>query len=633
MTIGENVTSIPSNIFRDQGNNHGVIIGSLTIPNSVKTIGDCAFSGNVNLSEISPLPDSLISIGENAFQGTGWYSQQPNGILYLDNWCLGYKGAKPTGNLVFQEGIKGIANGAFRNCSGLIGELSIPNSIIRLPQNAFYGCSGLTGDMVIPNSVTMIGSSAFEGCNGLTGDLIIPNSVTEIGSSAFSGCYSLTEAIVLNTTPPSLGYTLTVFYNTNFPFFVPYESVDIYKEARVWRNYASRIYPMKHKTIPSYSSEADNWHFIASPLVEETTPTAVENLIAETPYDLYQFNQSATDGEWQNYKANNFNFANGQGYLYANAEDVNIIFKGTFNEDETKEVELAYDANANLAGWNLVGNPFPVSAYANRCYYVMNEEGTAIEPVAVSMETAIPPCTGVMVKAENTGETVIFSKTAPGEGANQGVLQIAVAQANTRGAAMMDKAIVSFNAGDKLEKYVFNKDNAQLYIPRGKHNYAVVSAEKTGEMPLNFEAKKKGTYTITVDAEMADMEYLHLIDNLTGNDVDLLPLCKGGRGDSQPTYTFEAKTTDYASRFKLVFSVCGDADGDDDGFAFFNGSAWAIANEGSATLQVVDMLGHVISSKTINGNATFSTDGFSAGVYMMRLMNGEKVKVQNVVVR
>ena len=165
-------------------------------------------------------------------------------------------------------------------------------------------------------------------------------------------------------------------------------------------------------------------------------------------YDLYRFDQSE-NAEWQNYKANSFNLVNGQGYLYANAEEVNLIFKGEFNEEETKEVGLAYDANAALPGWNLVGNPFPVSAYANRSYYVMNEDGTAIEPVAVSMETVIPVCTGVMVKADNTGETVTFSKTAPSGQNNQGVLHIAVAQTNTRGNVVEDKAIVSFNAGDR----------------------------------------------------------------------------------------------------------------------------------------------------------------------------------------
>lgn len=646
LIIPNSVTKIGNYAFNECSG----FTGDLSIPNSVTSIGDYAFSGCVGITSIF-IPSSVIFIGGGAFGGTGWYNNQPNGIVYLDDCCLGFKGSKPTGSLNIIEGTRIIAGGAFNECSGLTGEWVIPNSVISICDYAFGNCSGFTGNLTIPNSVTMLGNLAFVFCSGFSGNLTIGNSVTSIGYGAFNyctgfnsltighsvtsigyqafgGCTGLDSITVFAYIPPTLDYYDGPFYEIDktIPVYIPYGTIDAYRLYNGYEGWSSftNYQEMSYTTIPAYSAETGNWHFIASPLAENTAPTIVDNMIAETPYDLYQFNQSATDGEWQNYKANNFNFANGQGYLYANAEDVNIIFKGTFNEDETKEVELAYDANANLAGWNLVGNPFPVSAYANRCYYVMNEEGTAIEPVAVSMETAIPACTGVMVKVENTGETVTFSKAAPVEGANQGVLQIAVAQADTRGAAMMDKAIVSFNAGDKLEKYVFNKDNAQLYIPRGKNNYAVVSAEKMGEMPLNFEAKKKGTYTITVDTEFADMEYLHLIDNLTGNDVDLL---------TQPAYTFEAKTADYASRFKLVFSVSGDADGDDDSFAFFNGNTWAIPNEGSTTLQVVDMLGHVISSETINGNATFSTDGFSAGVYMMRLMNGEKVKVQKVVVR
>ena len=51
------------------------------------------------------------------------------------------------------------------------------------------------------------------------------------------------------------------------------------------------------------------------------------------------------------------------------------------------------------------------------------------------------------------------------------------------------------------------------------------------------------------------MEYLHLIDNLTGTDVDLL---------ITQNYTFVSKSSDYASRFCLVFSVYGDVDGDNE---------------------------------------------------------------------
>ena len=254
--------------------------------------------------------------------------------------------------------------------------------------------------------------------------------------------------------------------------------------------------------------------------------------------------------EWRNYKANSFNLTNGQGYLYANAENTNVIFKGTFNEDETKSMELAYDATASLAGWNLVGNPFPVQAYANRSYYVLNAGGTAIEPTPVSSGTAIAPCTGIMVKAGAQGESIVFNKMAPETASNQGGLQIALSQVVERGDAptgsttAIDKAIVSFNVGDRLEKFVFNKENTVISIPQGGKDFAIACAEKRAEVPLNYKSVKDGKFTLNVSVDSEEMDYLHLVDNLTGNDIDLL---------ATPNYTFEAKGKDYASRFKLVF--------------------------------------------------------------------------------
>ena len=67
-------------------------------------------------------------------------------------------------------------------------------------------------------------------------------------------------------------------------------------------------------------------------------------------------------------------------------------------------------------------------------------------------------------------------------------------------------------------------------------------------------------------------------------------------------------------------------------FAFYNGSAWAISNEGEATLQVIDALGRVLSSETISGNAEVNIDA-TPGVYVMRLVNGDSVKTQKVVVK
>jgi hypothetical protein len=72
--------------------------------------------------------------------------------------------------------------------------------------------------------------------------------------------------------------------------------------------------------------------------------------------------------------------------------------------------------------------------------------------------------------------------------------------------------------------------------------------------------------------------------------------------------------------------------GNDDNFAFFSNGSFVINNDGKATLQVIDVTGRVLKSETINGCANVSVDG-AAGVYMLRLINGDNMKVQKVVVK
>jgi hypothetical protein len=626
------VTSIGNSAF------YGCNLNSVTIGNNVTLIDDYAYYACNGLYTMT-IPNSINQIGDDVFENCGALTT----VYYtgtIEEWCE-IKFSNNRSNPLYYATSLYVDN-------NLVSDLEIPNSVTEIKDFAFFGYRGLnsvvTGNHVtsigrsaffycdelisvkIANSVVSIGNGTFQHCTNLT-SLVIPNSMASIGFGAFWGCTNLTTIIMLGTTEPSLGDY--AFQNNNATIYVPYESLNDYKTATNWSNYANRIKGWLQTTIPGYNEGNNSWQFIASPLAENSAPTMVDNMITETTYDLYRFNQSV-ELEWQNYKAhtNDFTLANGQGYLYANAEDVNLIFKGEFNEDETKEVELAYDANADLSGWNLVGNPFPVSAYANRSYYVMNEDGTAIEPVAVSMGTVIPFCTGMMVKADNTGETVTFSKTAPETAVNQGVLQIAVAQANQRGASTgsataSDKAIVSFNAGDRLEKFVFNEDNATLSIPQGGKDFAIANAEKMGEMPLNFKAAKNGEYTITVNPEAVEMDYLHLIDNMTGNDIDLL---------ASPSYSFNAKTTDYESRFKLVFST-NNTDGPSTGsgtFAFISNGNIIINGEG--TVQVIDMAGHIIVSVD-EYTRSIPTAGMTSGVYVLRLIEGDDVKTQKIVVR
>jgi hypothetical protein len=134
-----------------------------------------------------------------------------------------------------------------------------------------------------------------------------------------------------------------------------------------------------------------------------------------------------------------------------------------------------------------------------------------------------------------------------------------------------------------------------------------------------------------VNTNNLEFNYLHLIDNLTGADVDLLAL---RQAQGPMTYTFEAKTTDYASRFRLVFSVCGDADGDDVPFAFINnGNIIIIGAEADAVLQVVDVLGRVLVCRDASNASAISTSGMAPGVYVLRLIEGEKERTQKIVVK
>ena len=142
-----------------------------------------------------------------------------------------------------------------------------------------------------------------------------------------------------------------------------------------------------------------------------------------------------------------------------------------------------------------------------------------------------------------------------------------------------------------------------------------------GEIPVNFEAKENGTYTLSFANKEVSFAYLHLIDNMTGIETDLLV---------NPSYSFEARTTDYESRFKLVFATGNNSN--EDNFAYYSNGNWVINNDGRATLQLVDVNGRILKSENINGCANVNFNA-AAGVYMIRLINGDNVMVQKVVVR
>ena len=114
---------------------------SIVVQDGINTIAAYAFSGCTGLTSIT-IPESVTSIGTDAFEDTPWYDGQ-DGIVYAGSVLYKYKGDMPAGtSIVVQDGIKTIA------------------------AHAFSGCLGLTS-ITIPKSVKSIGEKAFEGCNSL----------------------------------------------------------------------------------------------------------------------------------------------------------------------------------------------------------------------------------------------------------------------------------------------------------------------------------------------------------------------------------------------------------------------------------------------------------------------------------
>lgn len=374
--------------------------------------------------------------------------------------------------------------------------------------------------------------------------------------------------------------------------------------------------------ITGYGTNPGGYYLIASPVTVAPADVAGDPQgMTQGNFDLYYFDNSKED-EWINYIMDQNGTVNsdfgpltpGKGYLYAREEDAELELSGELY-DGNGQFNLAYSTgnpSADMRGWNLVGNPFRYGATVDKdAFYIMNEEGR--NDIIVSTETTVAPMQGIFVLATEEGQTVKFTQVPPQP------LGKVVLNLNRNRGTVIDRAIVRLGEGGTLPKFMLNPENTKIYIEQGGDDYAMVSSNED-EIPVSFKAASNGTYTLNVAVQNAELDYLHLIDNLAGTDTDLL---------ANPNYTFEANTGDYASRFTLVLR---NTTGLVEHFAFFNGHNWTVSNQGEATLQVIDVTGRLVSTKTIDGTTQLDINA-APGVYMFRLVNGSDVKVQKVIVR
>jgi hypothetical protein len=267
-------------------------LATVTIPNSVTSIGSSAFSGCSGLTSVT-IPNSVTSIGIEAFGG-----------------CSGLT------SINIPNSVTSIGSHAFSECRGLTS-VTIPNSVTSIGIEAFYGCNNIDYNLFdnayyigneenpyiilmqsktknieaceINSSCLFINAYAFNDCNKLT-EITIPESILGIDIGAFGGCYNLKKAKyasieslcqICNNGFNPLYYAHNLYINNEFiqDLIIPDKVTHIGDRAFAGGNFQSVTIPNTIKSIGEYA-------FLGcSSLTSVTIPNSVIGSIGHCAFD------------------------------------------------------------------------------------------------------------------------------------------------------------------------------------------------------------------------------------------------------------------------------------------------------------------------------------------------------------
>ena len=355
---------------------------------------------------------------------------------------------------------------------------------------------------------------------------------------------------------------------------------------------------------------------------------------------------------------NETSFLQGKGYMMAISQDSYLSNTGTLNNGNSPiTVNLTStpyeDPHVTETGCNLLGNPYQAyldmnaffstnNSHLGNSYWVYIAEGDNYIAGNCSASTiyALPSVTlhphqAFFVKTDTDDIDATFNydmATDDPKGFSyfRGRTDYPLVNLfayNDEG--RKDLAVIEVNrpildGSPKLR--AMNNANFELYTRLNSQDYSILFTEEgTERVTLCFKAKDDGSYTLRWDTQNGRFDYLRLIDNITGEECDMLVA---------DHYRFAAKATDMATRFYVVFHASDDDQPvNSDSFAFFNGSAWVVQGEG--LLELVDVMGHKLYSNYLAGESSEVHFGnLAAGTYTICLVSKDnQVKTQKIVIR
>jgi hypothetical protein len=247
------VTSIVRNAFESSG------ITSVSIPNTVTSIGEYAFDDCIGLTSIT-IPNSVTDMGDGVFYGCSGLTSITLSTSITEINAYTFSGCKNLTSINLPNSLTNVGTSAFESCE-VLTSVSFPNSVTSLGDYMFYGCFGLESvdlpdsleniaeglfyscssmtSIEIPSTVTSIAYLAFFDCVSLT-SITIPSSVTSIVDGAFAFCQALTSVTTEITTPLAIGSAVFQGCPINsMTLFVPEGTVTEYSIADVWKNFGT----------------------------------------------------------------------------------------------------------------------------------------------------------------------------------------------------------------------------------------------------------------------------------------------------------------------------------------------------------------------------------------------------------
>lgn len=342
---------------------------------------------------------------------------------------------------------------------------------------------------------------------------------------------------------------------------------------------------------------------------------------------MFEYDESSVT--WRNTKnMNNPTSETNKGYLYSNASDVTLEFKGELFNETTTTYEATKTGEYYYSGFNLLGNPYCENlpwdniisdneAALSPGYYTLNNDGGFAAKANFSNDD-IKPCQGFLIQVS---EPVTLTITKPDnnrdnkarEDRSPGSIKIKVS--NTK---HEDYAYIIIGEGNGLKKIShINKEIPSVYFPQGKNRYAIANIDdSTTTAPLSFKAGTIGKYRITIET---DNEYLHLIDNLNGIETDIIQC---------PYYEFIASPEDDDNRFTLILKDNTNAI-QDNILILQKGNELIAAKEGE--MVIYDILGRPVLFHE-GCNTTINTESLKPGIYLATL-KGRQYKTQKIIIR